>query len=113
MSDNITNQLIAKMQNSPPNAPQQVINLNKILTKGGKRRRKNKRKSKKILLGGNTKVAVNDIPNTVVSPGIKEMYKDVNQARLTNLVQSITDGGSRRIKSRRIKSRRKRRRRSI
>ena len=118
MSDNITNQLISKIQSSPPNAPtiQPSINSNKIITKGGKRIKKSKIR-KKTLSGGNTTVGVNNIPNTVVSSGIKDMYQQVNQARLTNLVQSRTDQistyGGRRRKRRITRKRRKSRRRSI
>lgn len=104
MDDKNINMLISKMQSSPQNAltSQPSINTNKILTKGGKRR-KLKSKRRKRLLGGN-KVFVNNIPNNSVSPGVNEMYQKVNQAQLTQSVQSMNGGRRNRRKSRKRRS---------
>jgi (2Fe-2S) ferredoxin len=57
-------------------------------------------------------MAVNNIPNNSVNPNVQRMYQQVNQAQVTNSVQSMTDGGRRR-KKRKSKKRRKSRRRGI
>jgi hypothetical protein len=108
MSNIITNPVIAKMTSSPPNgdASQPSINSNKIITKGGKR----KIKSKKRILVGGTDIAVSNTPHNVVSSGVSDMYKQLNEAVITNLVESKTDGGRRRPKRRTRRKRRKTRR---
>ena len=112
MSNNIiTNPVIAKMMSSPPNgdASPPSINSNKIITKGGKR----KSKRKKRILGGATNIAVSNTPHNVVSSGVTDMYKQLNEAEITNLVQSKTDGGKRRRKKRTRTRKRRKTRRSI
>jgi hypothetical protein len=111
MSNTITNPTIAKMMSSPPNGDANTTQIpsNKIITKGGKR----KSKRRKRILGGATNVAVNNTPQNVVSPGVLDIYKQLNQAQATNSVQSMTDGGRRRKKRKSRKRKRTKRRRSI
>jgi hypothetical protein len=96
MSNTITNSTISKMITSS--------------TKGGRKTRRTRRRK---ILGGATDVAVANTPHNVVSPGVTDMYKQLNQAQATNSVQSMTDGGGRRKKRKRSKKRRRTRRRSI
>ena len=111
MSNTIINPTIAKMMSSPPNGDANTTQMisNKIITKGGKL----KSKRRKRILGGAANVAVNNTPHNVVSPGVLDIYKQLNQAQATNSVQSMTDGGRRRRKRKKSRKRKMTKRRSI
>jgi len=103
MSNTISNQTLTKMMmTSYPIGNQKLPQMN---IKGGRKTRRTRRRRKR-LLGGATEVAVANTPHNVVSPGVTDMYKQLNQAQATNSVQSMTDGGGRR----RRKTRRRRKR---
>lgn len=111
MSNTISNQTLTKMMmTSSPIGNQKLPQMN---IKGGRRIRRTRKtrrttRRRKRLLGGASEVAVANTPHNVVSPGVTDMYKQLNQAQATNSVQSMTDGGGRRRKTRR-----RRRKRSI
>ena len=110
-TNNITNPVISKLSSSPPNAST-TISIPKPIVNGGKRKKNKSKKRRKYFLGGDT-VAVNNIPYNSVSPQVEKMYQQVNQAQVTNSIQSMTDGGRRRRKKSRKRRRRKSRRRDI